>query len=256
MTQTSSDPSGYRVGEPQETNALKAIEFEVLELGNTHLLTDIGKAFNVEPTLDMIKQAITQRFGEDAIATWLCDSPAWAQKRYGPGEAYKVTVPKEAIVGSDLGEDGKLWIWTKEPNRNVTYRLPLQLLTEIASDVASSINVGEIWLGGSQSPKCLRIPKIDSDIDFFTYPEEFDASKEEDWKKYAAKTASIDLSVLSRKYGHEISLTFLPKQERGQTEDQILLYSVRTIATKRWRLRVKAEGLVKEIREERAKHGL
>jgi hypothetical protein len=102
---------GYRVGEPQEIDAKKVIEFEVLELGNEHLLTDLAKALSTEPKLPSINRAIDEQFGVDAEAMWLCDTPAQAQRRYGPGEAYEVEIPVDAIVGSDLGPDGKLWIW-------------------------------------------------------------------------------------------------------------------------------------------------
>lgn len=116
---------GYRVGEPQETRAVDVIEFEVVALGNHHIAKDVCKALGGKdcevgddpaPIMDYIKTLIEKRFGVDAIAMWLCDSPTWAEKRYGPGESYKVMVPKEAILGSDLGTDGKLWIW-KRPSR-------------------------------------------------------------------------------------------------------------------------------------------
>lgn len=102
---------GYRVGEPEETNAKKVIEFEVVELGNEHILVDVGKALNVTPTLPVIKGAIDERFGPGAEAIWLCDTLEHAVKRYGPGEAYSVEIPPDAFVISDLGPDGKLWIW-------------------------------------------------------------------------------------------------------------------------------------------------
>lgn len=102
---------GYRVGEPEETNAKKVMEFEVLELGNEHVLVDVAEALNTDPTLLSVNKAIDERFGSDAEAIWLCDTPEEAVKRYGPGEAYEVRIPANAIVGSDLGPDGKLWIW-------------------------------------------------------------------------------------------------------------------------------------------------
>lgn len=111
---------GYRVGEPQETNAKKLIEFEVLESGNVPMLDDLAKALKCNPTLESIKTAIDRQFGDNAIGMWLCDSPEWAVKRYGPGEAYSMTVPSDAIVGTDLGADGKLWIWRKQTNPDIS----------------------------------------------------------------------------------------------------------------------------------------
>jgi hypothetical protein len=116
----SSDPVGYRVGEPEKTNALKVLQHEIVEMGNAHLLDDVGKAFNVAPTWDSISNAITGRFGSDAVAIWLTDTKEQAEFHYGPGEAYKVTVPKEAIIICNLGEDGKLWLWSKNATIDVS----------------------------------------------------------------------------------------------------------------------------------------
>jgi len=106
---------GYRVGEPEETNAKKLIEFEVVESGNVPMLDYLAAALKCQPTLESINRALDDQFGSDAIGMWLCDSSEWATKRYGPGEAYPVEIPEDAIVGVDLGVDGKLWIWRKKP---------------------------------------------------------------------------------------------------------------------------------------------
>jgi hypothetical protein len=105
---------GYRVGEPGETNARKLIEFEVEELGNEHLIADLANVLGTKSTLQAVLSALHYRYGPGAVGMWLCDSPEWAEKRYGPGEAYRVKIPAGAIVGSDLGPDGKLWIWRAE----------------------------------------------------------------------------------------------------------------------------------------------
>ncbi len=133
------NPIGYRVGEPQETNAKKLIEFEVVESGNVPMLDDLAKALKCQPTLESINWAIDDQFGADAIGMWLCDSPEWAEKRYGPGEAYSVEIPSDAILTTDLGEDGKLWIWGKEPRAARRWRLRVRadtLLKEIREEKA------------------------------------------------------------------------------------------------------------------------
>lgn len=111
-----SDRIGYRIGEPEEKNARKLIEFEVEELGNEHLIQDLSNTLGTKATLQAVFNALHYRYGPDAVAMWLCASPEWAVKRYGPGEAYSVEVPSGAIVGSDLGPDGKLWIWRARSN--------------------------------------------------------------------------------------------------------------------------------------------
>jgi len=182
---------GYRVGEPQETNAKKLIEFEVVELGNKHLLVDIGKALGAPPNLESVVKTIEDRFGKDAEAMWLCDTPEWAEKRYGPGEAYVTRIPEEAIVACDLGPDGKLWIWGKTANP--------RLLCDVCGK--------EIEKG-----------------------QEFHPAYIEDFQRVEGIVCS-----------HECAIKFLNRGKEG------------TLATKRWRLRARADTLLKEIREERAR---
>jgi len=188
---------GYRVGEPQKTDAKKLIEFEVVELGNKHLLVDIGKALGVAPNLESIVKAINDRFGE-AEAMWLCDTPEWAEKRYGPGEAYVVQISEEAIIGSDLGPDGKLWIWRKTINPRIEGRK-----YPYGCPYCRASYKSEFFLGQHIS---LR------------HPEKYD-----EWEKASEKTSN-------------------PRKD--------------TLAARKWRLRVKAERLLKEIREEKARIGV
>ena len=106
---------GYRVHEPEETKAIDVIKFEVQELGNDHMLTDVAKALGTGPDLYFLENAISLKFGADAVGMWLCKDPKWAKKRYGPGDLYEVKIPSDALVGSDLGDDGQFWIWRKQP---------------------------------------------------------------------------------------------------------------------------------------------
>lgn len=106
---------GYRVGEPQETKAIDIIKFEVQELGNDHMILDVAKALSCAPNLTSIEKKIESQFGVDAVGMWLCENGKWAQKRYGPGDLFKIEIPLDAVIGSDLGEDGQFWIWHKQP---------------------------------------------------------------------------------------------------------------------------------------------
>jgi len=106
---------GYRVGEPLETRAIDVIKFEVQELGNDHMITDVAKALKCAADLLSIERELESRFGTDAIGMWLCDNGEWAKKRYGPGDLFKIEIPMDAVIGSDLGEDGQFWIWKKQP---------------------------------------------------------------------------------------------------------------------------------------------
>lgn len=106
---------GYRVGEPLETRAIDVIKFEVQELGNDHMITDVAKALKCAADLLSIEGELESRFGRDAIGMWLCENGEWAKKRYGPGDLFKIEIPMDAVIGSDLGEDGQFWIWKKQP---------------------------------------------------------------------------------------------------------------------------------------------
>ena len=126
------DPSGYRVGLPDVTRAADVIHFEVTQLNNTHLLRDAAEEFELPAPWD--EQAVTaeveKRFGPDAVAMWLTRDPDYARERYGPGVVYRVQIPVGAVVISDLGSDGQLWVWRKE---NVyKFEEPATLKTEIS----------------------------------------------------------------------------------------------------------------------------
>lgn len=152
---------GYRVGEPQETNAKKLIEFEVVESGNVPMLDYLAAALNCEPTLESIKNAIDRQFGADAIGMWLCDSPEWAVERYGPGEAYSVDIPEDAIVGTDLGSDGKLWIWRKEETPKaspVTVFVEIRMLKGVPAIIGSDLKVYGPFTAG----KVYALPKANA----------------------------------------------------------------------------------------------
>jgi len=124
---------GFRVGEPEKTRAVDVIKFEVEELGNDHMITDVAAALGTARDLASLEAAIRQRFGEDATGMWLCMDPEWAKKRYGPGDLYKVMIPVDAIIGSDLGDDGQFWIWRKQPGQEEIVEEGPNLVDEVVN---------------------------------------------------------------------------------------------------------------------------
>ena len=132
---------GYRVGTPEVTKAVDVINFEVSKLGNAHIVADAARSLDRAADIQAVLEEIEKRFGVDAIAMWLTQDPEWANKRYGPGMVLRVEVPPQALVISDLGEDGQLWVWRKED----VYRLEesATLKTEISGrdDVKLLTNV-------------------------------------------------------------------------------------------------------------------
>lgn len=105
---------GYRVGEVAEANAINVLDFEIDELGNEHIITEAAKALHVEPTKEDVQQAIKERFGPDAQAIWLCSTRKRAEHMYGPGVADKIRIPRGAVVISDLGADGRLYVYRNQ----------------------------------------------------------------------------------------------------------------------------------------------
>ncbi len=96
--------------------------FEVEELGNKHIFEEASKALQCDPTLEAVKKAITERWGANAKALWLCSNRADAREHYGrdletgkrTGVISTVTLPLNAEVISDLGADGKLYVFGGE----------------------------------------------------------------------------------------------------------------------------------------------
>jgi hypothetical protein len=116
VRQKSMNPKGFRVGGEFGTYpASLVVPFEVEELGNEHILEEASKVLQCEPTLEAITKAITDKWGANAKALWLCDNRIDAREHYGRDlETGKrtdaistVTLPVNAEVISDLGSDGQ-----------------------------------------------------------------------------------------------------------------------------------------------------
>ena len=115
---------GFRVGGQGTYPANLVVPFEVEELGNTHILEEARKALKCEATLEAVKKAITDKWGPQAKAIWLCESRTDAREHYGrdletgkrTGAINTVTLPTNAEVISDLGTDGKLYVFNGEEN--------------------------------------------------------------------------------------------------------------------------------------------
>jgi hypothetical protein len=114
---------GFRVGGEFGTYpATLVVPFEVEELGNTHILEEASKVLQCEPALEAVKKAITDKWGANAKALWLCDNRADAREHYGrdletgksTGVISKVTLPVNAEVISNLRSDGKLYVFNGE----------------------------------------------------------------------------------------------------------------------------------------------
>ena len=105
---------GYRVGEVAADKAAAVITFEIEELDNTHILREAAKQLNCQPTLPAVLKAVETRWGPKAKAIWLGDNKKWIEERYGPGRANKVLLPENAVILSNLGDDGKLYVYSGE----------------------------------------------------------------------------------------------------------------------------------------------
>src|SRR5208283_4111735 len=119
------NPKAFRVGGEFGTYpATLVVPFEVEELGNKHILEEASKVLQCESNLEAIKKAITDKWGANAKALWLCSNRADAREHYGrdletgkrTGAISTVTLPINDEVISDLGSDGKLYVFSGEEN--------------------------------------------------------------------------------------------------------------------------------------------
>ena len=118
--------SGWRVGESEERRAESVIRFEVEELGNDHIIEEAAEKLDCKATLADVLDAVRKRWSSHAQAVWLCDKKSDAEAEYGyagrldeagkspPDKAFRVELPENAEVISDLGTDGKLYIYSEE----------------------------------------------------------------------------------------------------------------------------------------------
>jgi len=95
-----------------ERNAIKVIRHEILDLNNSHVLSEAAHFLNTEPKLSAVIKAIIQRFGKNAYALWL-GTKEDIVKYYGDClTVYKI--PEDAVPISDLGEYGILFVSAHE----------------------------------------------------------------------------------------------------------------------------------------------
>lgn len=105
-------------------NAKSVLEQEVLEQGNEDILQEAQAALNLpvekvtqdlDASLKKIFQEIDRRFGPDAIAIWLGCRTCVIENYCEPGEEPdEYRIPDSAIVISDLGEEGQLFLTPKK----------------------------------------------------------------------------------------------------------------------------------------------
>ena len=118
---------GFRVGEITESHAAAVMAFEVNDLGNTHIVEEAANALHTPPSLEAVIKEIIAQFGRNAKAVWLCPKRKDAEHYYGDqGEgvnysrhdsgarASKILLPDNAKIISDLGAQGKLWVYSGE----------------------------------------------------------------------------------------------------------------------------------------------
>lgn len=103
------------------------LSFETVDLGNRdiyhYMKQNYGQPSNLRkcrPYLNLtIKEYLAQRYGtDDLVCIWLCDKKEQVY-RYGTTEIYQVTLPDNATIVSDLGADGKLYVFPRSFIRQV-----------------------------------------------------------------------------------------------------------------------------------------
>jgi hypothetical protein len=106
------------------TSARSVLEQEVLEQGNDDMIQEAQTALNLPveneiqvpaKSLKSLIYEIENRFGPDAVAIWLGCRSCVIQNYGEPGEEpdeYKI--PDSAIVISDLGDEGQLFLMPRK----------------------------------------------------------------------------------------------------------------------------------------------
>lgn len=119
---------GYRSNNygysPRPIKAEDSIEHEVRGLGNIHVLKDVERALRLRPApkrsdedivlaLDRVFEEINRRFGPNAMTLWLATRKGvgrYLSNRERPSE---YIIPRSAIIISDLGPEGQLFLASK-----------------------------------------------------------------------------------------------------------------------------------------------
>jgi hypothetical protein len=101
-------------------DARAVLEQEVLEQGNEDMIQEAESALNVpvekeikDPAISLKKvlYEIDNRFGPDPVAIWLGCRSCVIENYCEPGEEPdEYTIPDSAIVISDLGDEGQLFL--------------------------------------------------------------------------------------------------------------------------------------------------
>ena len=123
---------GYRYGWPEETDAGRVLTHEIEDMDNEAMLEEAQEYLKL-PGADLgaVIKEIHRRFGEDAVAVWVTDTPeqaAWYAME--PGQRFrrlskakqqevvesidKICVPRSAKVLSDIDREGVLFVASKE----------------------------------------------------------------------------------------------------------------------------------------------
>lgn len=105
-------------------NAKRVLEQEILQQDNMDMIQEAQMALNLEvdkeirypdSSLHEIFSEIDRRFGPDAVAIWLGCRPCVIENYCEPGEKPdEYQIPDSAIVISDLGEEGQLFLMSRK----------------------------------------------------------------------------------------------------------------------------------------------
>ena len=104
----------------------KVLEHEVEDMYNVHILEETCRELgikcrgledpaNVRTCMGTAEREIERRFGADSKAVWLGTRPDVRTRYCSPGEKpVQYAIPKGAMVMSDLGPDGTLFLFPRE----------------------------------------------------------------------------------------------------------------------------------------------
>ncbi len=108
---------GWRCGLEAVTRVSEVFRFEVEELGNVDMLDQLMEALDLDtrPTIAEAISILDKRFGRNSTAVWLGTKENVMEMYCQEGEEPFDISLKGAVLISDLGLDGQLFLWPGLP---------------------------------------------------------------------------------------------------------------------------------------------
>lgn len=118
---------GYRINDPEEPIAWKALKFEYVDLDNKHIKDDLSKFLKAVGSWESLLSGFRKQYG-DIEGTWLTSEMEEALRYDGRfGGYYLIYEYDPKLIVSDLGPDGFFVLIAKLIDEK---KIPAEYITE------------------------------------------------------------------------------------------------------------------------------